>query len=115
MARKTAPKTSPEIGSFALPDPTIKVSNADFVSGALPLSDYKSPSDRLSDDADLAKETLRQVCRDPDAPAAARAQAARTLAEMSGAIGRNARPAPEAGKPVNELTRAELEAELAGI
>lgn len=69
----------------------------------------------LSDDAELAKQALRDVIRDANAPAAAKAQAARTLAELAGAIGRNAKPPADAGRPLGELTRADLEAELAAL
>ena len=64
-------------------------------------------------DADLARETLRGVCCDTAAPAAARAQAARTLAEMAQALGRHAAQVAPAGQPVSAMTLAEIEAELA--
>lgn len=64
-------------------------------------------------DADLVKATLRAVMLDPAAPAAAKAQAARTLAEITNQIGRLATPAVDDGKPITRLTRAELERELA--
>lgn len=43
-------------------------------------------TDNLSEisDLDLARRTLRAVCFDTDAPAAARSQASRTLLELSG-------------------------------
>lgn len=66
-------------------------------------------------DVDLVRETLRAICRDANAPAAARAQAARTLAEMVGALGRHAAPPAPAGKALADMTREELEAELAGL
>ncbi|WP_394700784.1 hypothetical protein [uncultured Cohaesibacter sp.] len=62
----------------------------------------------------MIRLTLRQIMTDPTAPAAAKAQAARTLAEMVGQLGRNAKP-PSDGKPVGSLTRAEIMAELASI
>lgn len=67
----------------------------------------------ISDDLTIAQNVFRQVAADINAPAAARVQAARTLAEMAGALGRNAKPPAERGKPLAEMTRAELEAELA--
>lgn len=64
-------------------------------------------------DRALIAATLRQIMRDGAAPAAARAQAARTLAEMVGALGRHAAPPASDTKPVAEMSREELEAELA--
>lgn len=64
-------------------------------------------------DLDLAKKTLRDLMVSGETPAAAKAQAARTLLELIGALGRNAKPPADSDKPVNEMTRAELEVELA--
>lgn len=80
--------------------------------GASPTDDAAAPDPQ---DVDLVRETLRAICRDTTAPAAARAQAARTLAEMVGALGRHAAPPPPPGKPLSELKRDELEAELAAL
>jgi hypothetical protein len=66
-------------------------------------------------DADLVKETLRLIMRDPLAPAAAKAQAARTMAEMLMMLGRAQQPPVDPSKPITELTRSALEAELAAI
>ena len=74
-----------------------------------------TPPDADGQDADLARETLRAVCRDGTAPAAARAQAARTLAEMAQALGRHAPLTAPAGKPLTQMTREELEAELTRV
>jgi hypothetical protein len=65
-------------------------------------------------DIDLVRATLREVMADPTAPAAARAQAARTMAEMLGALGRHAPPPEDTGStaPLRELSRQELEREL---
>lgn len=63
-------------------------------------------------DADLVREALRQMVASATTPPAARAQAARTLAEMAGLLGRHSAPPTDQGKPVAEMTRAELEAEL---
>lgn len=68
-----------------------------------------------SSDAELAKEALRAILRDDAAPAAARAQAARTLAEMVGALGRHSKPQRDDLPPLGEMTRQQLEAELAGL
>lgn len=85
-----------------------------FVSGVKdPDRDLDMQNDPAGD-VELVRKTLRAICNDGNAPAAARAQAARTLAEMAGALGRHAKPKDDDGKPVGEMTRAELEAELAG-
>lgn len=68
-----------------------------------------------SQDADLARQALRAILKDAAAPAPARAAAARTLAEMAGALGRHAAPPAPLGRPISEATRAELEAELAAL
>jgi len=60
----------------------------------------------------LVAATLKRIMRDKTSPAAAKAQAARTLAEMSRALGRHQDPNDAPIKPVRALTRAELEAEL---
>jgi len=75
----------------------------------------KPPEDQPEDlqDIDFIKETLRSIMRDADAPAAAKAQAARTLAEMMQALGRHAAPATATDKPIADMGRDELEAELA--
>ena len=69
------------------------------------------PVDKTAETRDFITETLRGIMADATAPAAARAQAARTLAEMVGALGRHSAPPGDADtKPVAELSRAELEA-----
>lgn len=67
------------------------------------------------DDAELVRETLRGIMQDKAAPAAAKAQAARTLAEMSQLLGRHQRETVQPGTPVKELSRDDLEAELAAL
>ena len=62
------------------------------------------------DTVELAKLTLQTICRDAQAPAAARAQAARTLLELAGALKNTA--ADTAKKTGPELTLAELDARL---
>ena len=57
-------------------------------------------------------DALRAIVSDMQAPAAARASAARTLAEIEGRLGRHAPPPPRATVTVDQLTRAELVAEL---
>jgi len=64
------------------------------------------------DDVVFIKETLRGIMRDPEAPAAAKAQAARTLAEMLQALGKHQAPQTNPDRQVQDMTQAELEAEL---
>ena len=69
-------------------------------------------NDRGAQDTDtdrLAIETLQGVCRDAGAPAAARAQAARTLLELSGALRETRR---EETKKPSEMTGEEIDREL---
>lgn len=66
-------------------------------------------------DVDFVKKILRDLLSDPDAPSSARAAAARTLAELSGALGRHAPPPAPPARPVAQMTLAEIEAELAAL
>lgn len=61
----------------------------------------------------LAKRTLQAVCREAEAPAAARAQAARTLLEMTGVLRDTKRG--DTGKALSEMTAAEVEAKLKAL
>lgn len=61
---------------------------------------------------DLAIETLRAVCVDDAAPAAAKAGAARTLCEIIGLIGKNAQADALDAKSLSEMSAAELDAEI---
>lgn len=71
-------------------------------------------ADADAQDVDLAREVLRAVARDKTAPAASRTAAARTLAEMAGALGRHSAPPQDKHlRPLGEMTREELLAELA--
>jgi hypothetical protein len=70
-------------------------------------------ADQIDDDA-LVRTTLRAICADPTAPASARAQSARTLAEMQQLLGRDAKPRVADTTPVREMSRAQLEALIAG-
>jgi hypothetical protein len=63
------------------------------------------------DTAALAKETLRSICRDKEAPASARAQAARTLLEAEGALDRGA--ARPSSVPAAEMTAEQIDKALA--
>jgi len=56
---------------------------------------------------------LQQLLDDPSTPAAARVNAARTLAEINGVLGKHQlRPERGASQPLASLSREELEAEL---
>ena len=61
----------------------------------------------------LATAALAAVATSETAPASARAQAGRTLAEMSGALVKSA-PRTVA-KPVSEMSLAEIEARIAAL
>lgn len=60
----------------------------------------------------VAIETLTLVCADTQAPAAARAAAARTLLELIGSIGRLQVPESGSETPVSELSASELDREI---
>lgn len=69
---------------------------------------------RDEDDSDtLALQTLKSVCKDKEAPAAARAQAARTLLELSGAL-RDASRTTQS-RPIGEWSLAEIDARLSAL
>lgn len=78
--------------------------------------DENMPDQSGDRDERLALDTLRTVCLDPNAPAAARAGAARTILEAKQVIGRHATLDNGAdNKPLSTLSRADLEAELARL
>ena len=60
----------------------------------------------------LAKSTLQAICRDEKTPASARAQAARTLLELAGAL-RNG--VTDTHKQASEMSASELDARLAAL
>ena len=62
-------------------------------------------------DREIVLQTLRDVARDAGAPAAARAQAARTLAEIARMIGAQ-REDDTQDKDPSELTLGEIDREL---
>lgn len=69
----------------------------------------------MLDSADLeqvAIGALRAVASDRNAPAAARAAAARTLLETCGRIGRLQETAPTDARPLDEMSAGELSAEI---
>jgi hypothetical protein len=59
----------------------------------------------------LVDETLTAICQDKDAPAAAKAQAARTLAEIHGLLGRHAEPPKDDERP-SEMTSTQVDDEI---
>lgn len=61
----------------------------------------------MSDLANIATGTLREVMTDKQAPASARVQAARTVLEMAGELGRGKSDADE-DRPLSEMTADEL-------
>jgi hypothetical protein len=64
-------------------------------------------------DNDLAVITLQTICKDPTAPAAARAQAARTLLEISGIL---KNPVLDLRKtPINELSSSEIDKRISEL
>jgi hypothetical protein len=65
---------------------------------------------------EIAVLTLREVARDEQAPAAARAAAARTLLELLGEIGRLQEARRNASdSPLGEMSAADLEREIARL
>lgn len=63
-------------------------------------------------DDELVKESLRLILRDPMAPAASKASAARTLAEIAGLLGKHAKAPETEAKPLAAMSREELLSEL---
>jgi hypothetical protein len=61
----------------------------------------------MSDLANIATGTLREVMTDKQAPASARVQAARTVLELAGELGRG-KLDPEVDRPLSELSADEL-------
>ena len=75
-----------------------------------------SPDTDIAADDSLIRTILRQLLQSKTTPAAAKAQAARTLAEMRGLLGRHQeRPADLDTRPLSGLSQAELRAELARL
>ena len=60
----------------------------------------------------VAIQALVEVAEDPEAPAAARAAASRTLLESLGDIGRLQEVARASEKPLTEMTAKEIDEEL---
>jgi hypothetical protein len=61
----------------------------------------------MGDLANIATGTLREVMQDKEAPASARVQAARTVLEMAGELGRG-KSDPDEDRPLSELSADEL-------
>lgn len=83
---------------------------------------HASPDKRHSQPDITTKQDLRRVAvaallavaSDATSPAAARAQAARTLLELDGALGPGR--VPDTGKrPVSEMTLADIDAEISAL
>jgi hypothetical protein len=66
----------------------------------------------VQDPVELAKQTLQAICRNSEAPAAARAQAARTLLELAGVLRSGA---PDGAKRGAEMSASELDERLASL
>ena len=71
--------------------------------------------DQEDPDIALALAALRAVAADPEAPAAARGQAARTLLEVRGSLGRHAAPPATAERALASMSRADIAAEIARL
>jgi hypothetical protein len=68
--------------------------------------------DAVTDPVELAKLTLQAICRNVASPAAARAQAARTLLELAGAL----RPGGETSRRIaSEMSLEELDDRLRAL
>jgi hypothetical protein len=63
----------------------------------------------------VAMDALVKVARDPKAPAAARAAAARTLLESLGDIGRLQELAHASEKPLTSMSQNEIDLEIARL
>jgi hypothetical protein len=69
--------------------------------------------DTVEDLKAIALKALRQVAEDAESPAAARAQASRTLLEAIGVLGRGADALADRDRQdLTTMTRAELDAEI---
>jgi hypothetical protein len=66
-----------------------------------------------ADTVGVAKQTLLAICHDSTSPAAARAQAARTLLELAGALKNGG--ADTLTKPASEMTVSEIDARLEAL
>lgn len=76
----------------------------------------ENPRENQKSLREIAVETLREVAADKNAPAAARAQSARTLLELDGAIGRGAETRGELEtRDLATLSPDELDAEIARL
>jgi len=66
----------------------------------------------MENDVELICGALREIVGDAEAPAAARVQAARSLAEIVGALGRHQDAPTRSTRPAGDMTLAEIDAEL---
>ena len=70
----------------------------------------------IESDRELALKTLREICEKSDAPAQAKAGAARTILEMLGDIGRLQEQKKDSeNKLLSEMSKSELDQEIAKI
>ena len=70
----------------------------------------------VENDRELALKTLREICEKSDAPAQAKAGAARTILEMLGDIGRLQEQKKDSeNKLLSEMSKSELDLEIAKI
>lgn len=67
--------------------------------------------DMVSDPVELAKLTLQAICQNATFPAGARAQAARTLLELAGAL----KITPVEGRAGAEMSLEEIDARLEAL
>jgi hypothetical protein len=79
---------------------------------SLPARQGETALDEIADPVELAKLTLQAICRDLESPAAARAQAARTLLELSGALKNGSQ---NEARNVLEMSASELDARLEAL
>jgi len=77
---------------------------------ALSQAPFSAPEDEA-----LALATLRAVMRSKNAPSSARAQAARSVLEACGRLGKNAAPSVTRDAPAAEISLANLEARILAL
>lgn len=101
------PSAAARVAGFAAPGQAgYELTRLPHVQAAIQLERQRYISGEL---ANVATGTLRQVMEDKKAPAAARVQAARTVMEMAGHLGKGAKDDRE-DKPLSEMDAQELAA-----
>lgn len=106
LTRRQRPKTRPDV-SDTVHDTDARPEASQSLAPSV--EDMLASPDLVRQAATVA---LLGVLTMPNAPAAAIAQSARTLLELSGALGPGKVPAGQT-KPVSEMTLEEIEAEIA--